>query len=42
MVVVQVHLFLVQYNTTLSKKVKMYFEVMINLIIAVTSCARRN
>ena len=30
MVIVWVSLFIVQYNTTLSKKVHKYFEVMIN------------
>ena len=33
---------IVQYYTILTKMVQIYFEVMINYIIAVTSHARRN
>ena len=41
-IIVWVSSTIVQYNTILSKKVQNYFEVMMNYIIAVTSCARRN
>ena len=41
-IIVWVSSTIVQNNTILSKKVQNYFEVMMNYIIAVTSCARRN
>ena len=40
-IILCVSLAIVQYNTILCKKVDNYFEVMINYIIAVTSCVQR-
>ena len=40
-IILWVSLSIVQYNTIFTKKVQIYFEVMITFIIAVTSSARR-
>ena len=41
-IILRMSLTIVQYNTISTKKVQIYFEVMINYIIALTSHARRN